>query len=264
MQNELIEAWRRLDLSRAPFILKGDEELRKKHKGKELIHSYGSYEEYIADEDHGRRHKAIFHTGLLPVPYAGNLAKAEVFLLLGNPGFGAHDYYAEYGVQNFRNAVIQSLQQKNGEDLYPMIYLDPRFAWHGGGIYWQNKLSNILLTMEGTYVSALQCLSQRLAVLESVPYHSTDMSFSAPVRKLLQELPSVQLMSAYVREMLVPRAQSGEISIIDLRGKWDLPEEENIIVYKKQERVSALLTLGSRGGKKIVDFLKLKLRPKKS
>jgi hypothetical protein len=52
-----------------------------------------------------------FHFALLPVPYLGNLAKADIFILLLNPGFASVDYYCESENRAFKKALQQNLAQ---------------------------------------------------------------------------------------------------------------------------------------------------------
>ena len=138
-EKELIGAWRSLDVSQPPYILPGDELLREKCRGRDLFVSYSSNEEFLADPEYGRIPDTLLHIGLLPEPYIGNLANAKVFVLTGNPSWGDHNYYSEYGVPAFRAAKIRNLRQENESEAYPNVYLNPRYGWHGGSDYWRKK-----------------------------------------------------------------------------------------------------------------------------
>ena len=141
-----------------------------------------------------------------------------------------------------------------------MIYLDPKFLWHGGGAYWSNKFSEILQAFDGSYVEGLRALSQGIAVLEGIAYHSEHTGFHSAT---IERLRTPKLMQDFVRDSLVPRAQRGEISILDVRGDWGLTPDDNVVVYagnKNVERRAAHFTLSSRGGQKIVERLRLPLR----
>ena len=102
------------------------------------MHNYLTYDEYVVNDDpRNDRGRIRFHLGLVPVPYAGNLSSAKLFLLMANPGFQSLDYFAESFVPKFKKRAIQNLRQEGQEEKYPMLYLDPEFAWHGGGEYWR-------------------------------------------------------------------------------------------------------------------------------
>lgn len=88
---DLISAWRDFDSTRPPYLLGGDAELLE--RGRSV--TFGSREEFISHPDFDFSRDKTLHLGLLPVPFAGDLRRADIFILLQNPGFRPSDYFAE-------------------------------------------------------------------------------------------------------------------------------------------------------------------------
>jgi len=199
---------------------------------------------------------ATLHLGLLPVPFAGDLSEADVFILLQNPGFRPSDYFAEFDDLDFVEALVANLGQSIPRSGFPFLYLDPRFSYHGGFDYWRRKLNGLLsLAMDHhqiTLPEALQSFSRRVAILELFPYHSSVGGLEA---KLLRDLRSVSLVRSYVREHLLPRAKRGDALLIVTRQArlWGLEPTNNVVVYSGPEARSAHLSPRSRGGQAIAE-----------
>ncbi len=92
-----------------------------------------------------------------------------------------------------------------------------------------------------THHQALSLLSQKLACLELIPYHSKSFGIS---RKAYNKLQSHKLMLAFVHDVLQVQAKAGDICIIVTRKSkvWGLSKDENIIVYEGHEARAAHLT----------------------
>src|SRR5688572_1798330 len=244
----LIERWRKCNLESPPYLFPDDTP--------EIIDRFSklflSFDEYTASPEFGASSDISLQTGLLPMPYAGDITKATIFILMLNPGLSPVNYFAEQ-IPDFRQAHIQNLMQKDLNENYPFIFLDPHFAWHSGFGYWQRKFHAIIRLIakkEGIrYQEAMRQLSQRLACLELVPYRSK--SFGA--RLLLNKLPSAQAMLSYVNEIVLPKVEADKAIIIATRSvkNWMLPVHKNIVIYEGGETRSAHLTPASRGGKAI-------------
>lgn len=101
------------------------------------------------------------------------------------------------------------------------------------------------------YRKALQYLSQRLACIELVPYHSVSFKHH---RLIKEELPSIVCATDFVKNCLVDKAKAGKITLIVARGnnngwKLNLKEEgKNLIIYKDGEQQGASLSKKSDGG----------------
>ena len=74
------------------------------------------------------------------------------------------------------------------------MFLNPKFAWTGGFRYWHAKLRDTISLLAATrgvsYGEAMAFLGRRLAVLELIPYHSSN--FHQPQR-VISNLSSAQL-----------------------------------------------------------------------
>jgi hypothetical protein len=247
--HHLIERWRKCNLEGPPYLFPDDQPEIINDKAK----TYRDFDEYIAGLDFGASSDRNLHIGLLPIPYVGNLANASIFVLMLNPGFSRGGYFAEQHSPEFKQAHIRNLLQKNADDEYPFIFLDPRFVWHPGFEYWQNKFHTIIEALAEqsgtTYRQAMSKLAKRLSCLELLPYPSKSFNAGA----LLNILPSVKAMQEFVWEILLPKAKDEKVLIIVTRGVkyWQLPKHKNIILYEGSETRLASLTLNSRGGKAI-------------
>src|SRR5689334_11555911 len=87
----LVTYWKECDLSKPPYIHPADEE----KVGKEREFSDRrplDHAKFIKSDRFGLKNDTTFHLSLLPVPYQGNLAEADIFLIFLNPGLGLNDY----------------------------------------------------------------------------------------------------------------------------------------------------------------------------
>lgn len=198
-----------------------------------------------------------FYFSLLPVPYAGDLARADIFILLLNPGGGGvFDFHVEYRCPSWRDRVLGNLSQAVHGMEFPNLNLDPEFCWTGGYQWWERKLRAVameLVPLCGSYRNALRELSRRVACIELVPYHSS--SFGG--HKLLEVLPSTLQARRYVREVLLPRAQRDELSIIVTRQSkiWGLPAQEgvpSVVHYTGQQARGVHFGPNTTGGREIL------------
>lgn len=252
----LIDFWRRCDLHSAPFAHPDDLPILQK-KGAKLIDADAvDFESFLAGSRFGDFDDNRLHLSLLPAPYSGDLRRAEIVILLLNPGFSFTDYWAEYKRPEFRKRRLDTLQQEFTGVEFPFLELDPEFCWHGGFSWWEKKLRAVIsLVAErkfgGCYLSALRDLSKRLASVELVPYHSASFSSHA----LIRELPSVRMVQDFVRESLIPTANTGQRTIIVTRQVkvWAVPlNSRNVITYTGGATRNASLSPASEGGKAIL------------
>ena len=250
----LFTAWQSFSPARFPRLLPEDKHLDNQ-PGRVL--TYRSYEEFTASDNFGNTACTQFHLGLLPQPFIGNLSKSSIFILMLNPGFAVGDYYALHHSPAYAAAIKRNLSQQNGSDDFPFFFLDPQFAWTAGGQWWQARLHSVateLMRLNSISLrQALQHISQHVACLEMVPYHSR--SFSS----LKVELESKKLVCQYVKEVLVPRTRQGNALLIATRqaAAWPLPQPSNpnIITYNAGQARGAHLTMNTAGGQAILERL---------
>lgn len=240
-----------------PYLLKGDETLLKQ-RNSPLTVTRSSWDSFIADKDFGATGDTRFHLGLIPVPFAGNLRNAKIFVLLLNPGLEPNDYFGELRVPGCRERLIRNLRQEFIGVEYPFLYLDPSFSWHSGYRWWHGKFQKIIQELseqrQTSYAQARRYLSKLLASVELVPYHSFSYKLSPAVQR---QLHSQELACSFVKNVLQPRARAGEILMVITRKAtvWDLASSKYIVVYKGSQTRAAHLTPQSKGGKRILEFL---------
>lgn len=247
-KKKLLDAWKKFDASKEPLVLEED---------KEIICCEGSntfnsgFQGYIEQPDFGKEPPGRFHLGLLPLPFAGNLKQAKVFILMLNPGFNPSDYLADVQ-ENYRSEIIKIYRQENDAKC---IFFDPNFSWHGGFTYWHKKLSKAVDSYsQKNHISrlgALHYFTKKICFMEAFPYHS--MSFK--MTENLETLPSKKLIEEYVKKELVPRAEKNEILIIVPRanGYWNLNAGNSIIINKGAHTRSGYISEDTQV--KIADFI---------
>jgi hypothetical protein len=140
-------------------------------------------------------------------------------MLFLNPGLAVNDHYVEQSMPAFRLRLMATLRQDFAGIEFPFLGLDPRLSFWGGYIYWEKKLAATLRVIADRhsgrrYLDALRSLSQRLAVVQLIPYHSRTGGFPKP-----ELLPSAQAAQRFARDVLIPSAHRGTKTIIVLRQK---------------------------------------------
>jgi hypothetical protein len=239
-KHRLIKGWRKCS-RRPPYLFPGDKEALKDiriPKGKKAL-----------------------DFNVLPTPYVGNLTKADIYILMCNPGLKPHDHSLNGKV---RKARLNTLRQKFNRHDFAFRSLDPS---HEGSDYWRKKFRKIIHAIatkhKMDHEQAARHLSHRLACLDLLPYHSC----LRPGLRRFRDLPSVQAMLDFVRSgKLLERARAGKALIIVVRGKkyWEhaLDVEGNkkhVVVYDpKSQARNASFGLKSPGGKAIARYLRLK------
>jgi hypothetical protein len=256
MPNELINFWQACKLAAPPFAHPDDLPILRQRYGRLIDVEPVNFDTFIAGPRFGDFNDHRLHLSLLPVPYEGDLSRAEIVILLLNPGFSYADYWAETNRPEFRQRLKDNLRQSFGGVEFPFLGLDPQFCWHGGFVWWEKKLRGVITEIaskrfKGRYFEALRDLSKKLACVELVPYHSP--SFSA--HALINYLPSVKMVQTFVRKSLVPDANEDKRTLIVTRQAkaWGLPPStKKLVIYMGGETRGASLSPNSRGGKAIL------------
>lgn len=255
----LTQAWAEWSSSTPPFALESDKAVLSLERSQAFIApTYTKWKDVHTQPELGKPGDNKLQLGILPHPFCGDVLNAEIYLLMLNPGYGPHDYFAELEIPEYREASLKNLRQEFDEDGYPFYLLNPKFAWSGGYIWWHKKLAYIIEeTSKKTgmsYADSRKRLSQKIANIELVPYHST--SFRDPVG-WTEKLESAKLAREFVNEYVLPKVKRGGATLIVTRKvrEWNLPEHENIVAYSNGEARSAHLSPSSRGGKAIIERL---------
>lgn len=251
--HELLDAWATFKPRSSPMVLQGDELLLAPENTERRV-LYQDWDAFITNPEFGARDKRL-HLGLLPMPFVGNLKTARIVLLMLNPGFSMSDYFGEFRVPAYRQALVNNL---HGNNSATNIFIEPRFSWHSGFRYWHGKFSRLIdvfaQARQWARTKALALFARQTASLELVPYHSS--TFGLP-RSIIDKMRSASLVRSYVAETLVPRSQSGDVLLVVTRAAryWNLKPSHNIVVYSNAEARSAHLGPNSRGGRAILTHL---------
>jgi len=257
---ELLKEWADWQpANHPPFVLSADKEKLESERSSKAVVNIASWSEAIAAEDFGQPDDKRLHLGLLPQPFIGDLQRASIYVLSLNPGLGPTDYYGEYEVPEYKNALLATLKQQFDKSDSPFIFLDPRYSWHGGFRYWHGKLSEVIKTFaddsKQSFAKARAMLASELASIELLPYHSAKFS---DADNRLCNLRSVALARAFVKDFVVPRVERGEAIAVALRKAhlWGLPAIPGVIQYEKKQAQGASLTTNSPGGRAILECLR--------
>jgi len=226
MPNSLVSFWKKFNPpGTKPYLHPDDRDWFEKKEPTATKQEAESFESFIRGTRFGREDKHL-HLSLLPSPFHGNLDKANIFILLMNPGFSDSDYYA-YEHPAFRAASIANLRQKNIDRRFPYFSLDPQFAWSGAYRWIASRMGPILHEIAEkrnfSYYEALSFLSKQIAVIELFPYHSGDGR--AIPNRVWRELPSVIEARTFVRDELCRSPKRPLILMARSRDKWDISDK---------------------------------------
>jgi hypothetical protein len=185
------------------------------------------------------------------------LRRAEIVILLLNPGFNYSDYWAETHRPDFRSRLVDNVRQSTDGVEFPFIFLDPQFCWHSGFAWWERKLREVIREIAarnfaGNYREGLRSLSSKLACVELVPYHSS--SFNE--HRLIDRLESVRAARSFVHNWLIPEASAGGRTVIVTRQAkaWGVKSTNaNIVIYEGGHTRGASLSPNSSGGRAILE-----------
>lgn len=235
---ELRAFWDKATLDCAPYVHPSDT-IHQRH----IQDDVSTYAAFVKALEDGMLRRKQFHLGLLPQPYQGDLKNAEILILLANPGLSACDYHVEQHYPAFREELVATIRQERRKHLF----LDPTWAWTSGFIWWENKLRGVarIIASErfnGHYGRALADLSQRVAAIELVPYHSFE--FNAPIN----------LASASAARRYVASIDPGRIVIATRRvANWGLADGQNVFKYPASHSRGASLGPNTLGGMAILE-----------
>ena len=236
--SDLLAFWNEAPLDAVPFVHPRDVIPTAR-----IQSNVSTYPDFLAAFKRGGLSRSAFHLSLLPQPYHGDLENAEILILLINPGLSACDYHVETGYPSFRRELLTSIRQEQKRHMF----LDPKWAWTSGFMWWERKLRDIARVIasecfDGHYGRALADLACRIASIELVPYHSfnfggfTNLASTEAARRFVASLdPS--------RKVIVTRSAA----------QWDLPTAAHIIKYPTAHARSASLGRTSMGGRAILE-----------
>ncbi len=261
---DIVKFWRACPIGKPPFVHPDDLPALRRRDGDLLNAPAANFRQFVAGQRFGNFSDHRFHFSLLPIPYQGDLSRADIFLLQLNPGFDLTGYYAEWNVPAFRRRLERNLRQELDREEFPFLALDPEFCWSSGYRWWEAKVRDVARIVaqqkyNGRYLDALRELSQRIACIELVPYHS--VAFHE--HRLIKVLPSSSQVKRHFKMRLLKRASSGKVLVIAMRQvtAWGLHDVEKIGLVAYAPALSRGSSLSSRtpGGVAILERLGVEL-----
>jgi len=251
--DDLVEYWKKLEITSEELIHPCDVELLEKNKKINC-----NFEGYISKVENLFDESSQLHTGLIPIPYAGDLKNASIYLLMINPGFSPNDYFSEYNCKEYKGDLINSLKQNNLDENYPFISLNPKYCHTSGGQYWLKKFGSIIRKLKNEkgldYEEAIKLIAMNICVLELFPYHSKNFNIS---NKIIRDLESTKRIKKFVSNLL---SSNRDVIIECLRrpDDWGLKNNEsneklNILLPK--QRQSASLNVEKEVGERVYNKL---------
>jgi len=253
---QLLTEWEEWEPSGLPFVLNADRDVLESAQSSSGVVNFGSWHEAISDPTFGQPSDIRLHLGLLPQPFIGDVRRASIYILSLNPGLAPTDYYGEYKVPDYRNALLVNLKQRFDQPAPPFLFLDPSYSWHGGFRWWHGRLAQVITQLADSwgvpFSSARATLAAKLASIELLPYHSSVFRHSGG---WLQNLRSVALAKTFVMDFVLPRVKRREAIAVVLRkaALWGVPEISGVTQYKGGQARAAHLTPDSPGGRAILE-----------
>jgi len=166
-----------------------------------------------------------FHLCLAPVPYLGNLTRADIFMLLLNPSVGYSDYSTDADPR-FRQALDRNL--KANADQEKCLALDRDFWWTSWFGWFERLLRNTICEYgeRAPYFQTLDALSRRTAIIELVPYYSQVANrITVP---FVEKLESAKMAKLTAEEL---RKDAGKLVIVRWGAKkWGLVDNNGHVV----------------------------------
>jgi len=196
----------------------------------------------VHPDDFGLVDPTQFCIDQLPIPWVGNLMKANAFVLMLNPRYSDEDKRYELKNPEFRKAVNANLS-----GCVPIYSFQSQFQTYPG-YAWARRVYGH---------DVLQECANSVCQINLVPYHSAEGGVAT---RISGKLPTSLAIQRFVLGNLVPRARRGEIGLVVARSSrgWGIDasmECECIVVYKDGETRGAYQTGVTRGGKLIRRFL---------
>ena len=226
----LLDTWAAYRPNSAPYVLPDDRRFLRSERA-----PIRSWRQACRAPDFEAPDDSRLHLGLLPQPFIGDLRRASIYVLLLNPGLGATDYFGEYEVPAFRQALVANLRQAREREPRPFLFLDPRFAWHGGFAWWHRKLAKVIEHLAQVwhvpFAEARSRLAGTMASIEMFPYHSASFRDAGA---WLRSLPSVRLAQAYVATYVLRRVRSGKAIVIVTRKArhWKVARQPGVVICR--------------------------------
>lgn len=157
------------------------------------------------------KHRKVtrIHTWLHPVPYMGDLQRADLVLLMINPTVTYEDYGTQ-ATESFQTELTAEIRQERRR----CLALDPDFWWTSWFRYYGKlfgpTIRELAQSRKQNRYDVLASIASRLAILELVPYSSARIE---TVEDISYKLPSSNLARAAAWE-IADRAKQRKATVI--------------------------------------------------
>ncbi|MEN7547845.1 hypothetical protein AAG747_07990 [Rapidithrix thailandica] len=245
---DIINYWRNLDINNDNYLHNDDIDILQNVDQVNL-----NFQQYVENPNNLFGNNFQLHTGLMPVPYTGNLRDARIYLLMVNPGFHHNDYYSENSVIEYRTALARNLRQENLDENFPFLYLNPQFCHTSGGEYWLKKFNSLIEGLKDrlgnnySYDNILSLISRNICILELFPYHSINFKLS---QRVINNCPSVKRIRQFVDSIINNNERDILIACLRQPNNWGINENNNDHLYilpPHQRQSASLKTSGTLG-----------------
>lgn len=230
MSNSLYSFWKELSLDSKPYIHPRDKEIVKQY----LKQLDCNWKEFVSNADLiSEKENTMLYTSLIPVPYVGDLEKAEVIILMTNPAFNPMSIWAEENSKEFFDALKSNLYRDKKSKYNPFLFLDPNFSWHPGFVYWTRRLKRtidrIMEKRNLSHLQALEWVGQKIACVQLFAYSSKTLD-SIKINSLFPQ--SVKAVQDYINKKILPQAKQNKKLVIVVRSieAWGIPKGKNVIL----------------------------------
>lgn len=220
-------------------------------------------------------------TELLPQPICGNIRNAKIIICSLNPGLGDGDEDIEdkskafvTGLPYLRGDILEQLNQNNPNNNF--FWITDKAKGTSGYRYWMGKfnqknadaslIKNICKEynqkgIEKKEDDIIKMLSESIATVELIPYHSVKMTYD--MQRELLKCPSVELLKDFMKNKIIPSLGKNNQLLCMMRSfvSWGITDDEyganENIIFNKNPRNPSLNVTNKKFGEKILDHIRL-------
>ncbi len=167
MVNELVDFWARSDLSGPQFVHPDDQSALGAYGGRYLHNVTADFESYIRSEHFGKRDLALSHIAT-SCPLRRRFVSRRHFYSASESWILSCRLFWRVAYASVQETLGKNLTQNFENEEFPFLSLDPKFSWHGGFLWWERKLRDVIAqvakdSFDGRYLDSLRHISTRLA-----------------------------------------------------------------------------------------------------
>ena len=183
---------------------------------------------------------------LLPQPICGNIRNAKIIICSLNPGLGVGDEDIEdkskafvKGLPYLRNDILEQLNQDNPKNNF--FWITDKAKGTSGYKYWVGKFNqkdeaaSLIKNICDKYSKKgivkkeediITMLSESLATVELIPYHSVKMTYD--MQRELLECPSVKMLKEFMISEIIPSLDKNNQLLCMMRSfeSWEITPDK--------------------------------------